>query len=254
MHMRCFFVILLISAHSFFAGAQDSLPAKKYFKSYLTDTRDIIKAPLSWDKYDIATFTMVAGGTGFLMIYDEKIDDFILRNQNKGLNDFLNNVISPLGSGLYSVPLMGVLYLTGKAGGNVYDQRMALLGFKTFVLAAGEATVIKMAFQRHRPVDDTPPDSWQFDGPFKYFSDDGSFVSRHATTSFAMAAFFSEGYKSEKKWVPWVAYSLASLVTFSRVYDRQHWASDAFAGACLGFATGKIMFKLNKKYLNSVKH
>lgn len=233
--------------------SQETITSSVYLKSYLSDTRDILISPLSWDKQDIANLTLIAGGTGFLMIYDEKIDDFIIRNYNSDVGNICKNVISPIGGGLFTIPLLGVLYFTGESSNNNYDKVMALIGLKTFVLAAGEATLIKMAFNRHRPKDDTPPNSGIYDGPFQYFSTDGSFVSRHATTSFALAALFSDGYRHKKKWVPWVAYSLASLVTVSRVYEREHWASDAFAGACLGFVTGKIMFKLNRKYLNNVK-
>jgi len=43
-----------------------------------------------------------------------------------------------------------------------------------------------------------------------------------------------------------VAYTLASLVTISRVYEREHWASDALAGACLGYVSGKFIYKFNR--------
>jgi len=240
------FLTLLVPVR--FCTAQDTLTTRVYFTSYLTDTRDIILAPLSWDKKDIVIATVTAGVTAGLMFFDESVDEFIFRNYNENLGDIFEKGIEPFGSGLYSVPLMGVLWVAG----NDYDKTMALTGLKTFLISAGEATVIKMAFQRHRPTDDVPPDAWQFDGPFRYFSDDGSFVSRHAVTSFALAAYFSDGYKGRKNWVPWVAYPLASLVTFSRVYNRDHWFSDAFGGACLGYITGKFMFKLNKKYLHKL--
>jgi membrane-associated phospholipid phosphatase len=225
--------------------SQSHPDSTSYLKSYLTNTRDIVVAPFHWDINDVANVTMVAGVTGFLMIYDEKMDDFVARNQNEKLVNFSKYVIAPFGSGVYSLPLLGAVYLSGIIGGNEYDKEMALLGLKTLILSAGEATVTKWMFQRHRPEDDVPPDSWIFEGPSGDLHDDGSFVSRHATTAFALAAVLAEGYKSKKKWVPYVAYTLASLVTVSRVYERKHWASDAFAGACLGYVTGKFLFKIN---------
>ena len=219
-----------------------------YLKSYLSNTGDIIVEPFHWDINDVANATMFAGVTGFLMIYDEQIDDMFARNQNEQLSNFSQYVIAPFGNGVYSLPLIGALYLGGVLGKNDYDKEMALLGLKTLILSAGEATVTKWVFQRHRPEDDIPPDSWVFEGPGGDLKDDGAFVSRHATTAFALAAVFSEGYKSKKKWVPIVAYSLASLVTISRVYDRKHWASDAIAGACLGYVSGKFLYKINKPH------
>lgn len=244
--MKKYTIALLLCFCYFPSFSQLNNDSVSYLKSYITNTRDIFVEPFHWDMNDVGNFTMVAGGTAFLMIYDEKIDDFMMRNQNENLNDICNTVLDPFGNGGYSLPLLGAVYLAGVIGKNSYDKEMALLGLKTFIISAGEATVVKFMFQRNRPEDNIPPDAFQFEGPFGGMGDDGAFVSRHATTSFAVAAVMAEGYKSKKKWVPWVAYSLASLVTVSRVYQREHWASDAFAGACLGFVTGKFMYKINQ--------
>lgn len=242
-----FLLIFFITQQAF---AQNTSKHPRYLKSYFTDTRDIITEPLRWDKHDIANATIIVGATAFLMVHDEKLHRFVSVNQNKNLGNVFHYAIAPFGNGIYTLPLLSAVYLGGVAGNNSYDKSMALLGLKTFIISAGEATVIKMAFQRHRPGDNTPPDAFRYDGPFDHFSDNGSLVSRHATTAFAVATVFARGYKSEKKWVPWVAYSLASLVTISRVYEKEHWASDAFAGACLGYVTGRFMFDLNRKFLN----
>jgi membrane-associated phospholipid phosphatase len=52
-------------------------------------------------------------------------------------------------------------------------------------------------------------------------------------------------YKN-KKWVPPVAYSLATLVGLSRIYDNAHWGSDVLAGAAIGFLSAKAMNSLYK--------
>lgn len=231
-----------------FASGQSRPDSISYLKSYLTNTVDLVAEPFKWDKYDLANLTLSAGAAGFLMIYDEKIDDLMLRNQNSSLTKLSENVIGPFGSGLYSLPLLGVVYVGGVVGKNSYDKEMAMLGLKAFIFAAGGATMTKFAFQRHRPLDDDPPNAFVYEGPFGSLGDDGSFVSRHATTSFAIATVMAEGYKSEKKWVPFAAYTLASLVTVSRVYERKHWASDAFTGAVLGYVTGKFLYYINHGY------
>jgi len=241
-----FFLLIFLSCYT--CRSQSHPDTVSYLKSYLTNTGSIIKEPFHWDIHDVEKVTLTVGVTGFLMIYDEHSDDFFARNQNEQLTNFSKYVIAPFGNGVYSLPLIGALYLGGVIGKNNYDKEMALLGLKTFVIAAGEATVVKWLFQRHRPEDDTPPNSWVWEGPTGDLKDDGAFVSRHATTAFALAAVFAEGYKSKKKWVPIVAYSLASLVTISRVYERKHWASDAFAGACLGYFSGKFIYKINQRH------
>ena len=186
------------------------------------------------------------------MIYDERLDRFLQRNSNNSISNFNQSVIAPFGNGVYALPFLGAFYLSGVIGKNTYDKEMALLGVKAFVLSAGEATLIKAAFQRHRPNDDDPSTAFKYDGPFHKFSDDGSLVSRHATTAFAIATVFAEGYKHKRKWVPFVAYTVASLVSVSRAYDRKHWVSDAFSGAALGYFTGKYLYKINYGYKTKV--
>ena len=62
----------------------------------------------------------------------------------------------------------------------------------------------------------------------------GSFPSGHAIGAFAIATVVAERYH-ERRWVPWVAYKLAGAVGFSRVTLQEHFPSDIFAGAFLGF-------------------
>lgn len=249
MKPKLLFAILIVFLFPSIGGYSQSHPdSVGYVKSYLTNTIDLVKEPFLWNKNDLANFTLAAGAAGFLMIYDEKIDDLMRRNQNQSLIKFSENVIAPFGSGLYSLPLLGVVYLGGVVGKNSYDKEMALLGLKAFIFSAGGATITKFSFQRHRPLDDSPPNAFIYEGPTGSLGDDGSFVSRHATTSFAVATVMAEGYKSKKKWVPFAAYTLASLVTVSRVYERKHWASDAFTGAVLGYVTGKFLYHINYGY------
>ncbi|MBL0341916.1 MAG: hypothetical protein IPP71_13855 [Bacteroidetes bacterium] len=67
------FYFCSVFCQSNFCFSQSHPDSIGYFKSYLTNTRDIVVEPLHWNKQDIANFTMVAGATAFLMIYDEKL-------------------------------------------------------------------------------------------------------------------------------------------------------------------------------------
>ena len=51
--------------------------------------------------------------------------------------------------------------------------------------------------------------------------------------AFSIATVFAEHYRRHR-WVPFVAYGLASLVGFSRITLQAHFSSDVFAGAVLG--------------------
>ena len=53
-----------------------------------------------------------------------------------------------------------------------------------------------------------------------------------------MAAVFADRYEQP---VPFIAYTLAILISLSRIYHNEHFASDVFGGAVLGFTLGKVL-------------
>jgi len=71
-----------------------------------------------------------------------------------------------------------------------------------------------------------------------------SFPSGHSTTAFAIGSVIAA--HSDQAWVKVSAYSIASLVAFSRVYHDEHWTSDVAAGALLGTLVGESVVRLNR--------
>ena len=72
------------------------------------------------------------------------------------------------------------------------------------------------------------------------FNNPGSFPSGHGSAAFAAATIFAGRYR-EHRWVPWVAYGLASFVALTRVPGQAHFPSDIFAGAALGYSIGHFV-------------
>src|SRR5207237_1383208 len=66
----------------------------------------------------------------------------------------------------------------------------------------------------------------------------GSFASTHAAASFAVAAVFADRFERP---VGWLAYSVAGAVAASRVYTKEHFASDVVAGGLIGWGLGKFL-------------
>lgn len=92
---------------------------------------------------------------------------------------------------------------------------------------------IKEMTQRERPVNVTG--SLSRDG----FWDGGvSFPSGHATGSFAVATVIAHEYGDQHIAVFIIGFTLASVVSASRVSGRQHWVSHVFVGSALGFLEG----------------
>lgn len=67
-------------------------------------------------------------------------------------------------------------------------------------------------------------------------STDPSFPSGHATIAFAMAVVLS---RKEPKW-KWIFYSLAVLISLSRIYLGVHYPLDVIAGGIIGLVIGSL--------------
>ena len=258
-----FFALLFTLQSSF---AQES-KTKKYFKSYLLDARDIAKAPVQWNKKQWIGFAAISGVVALVSTQDVKIKEFVqLRRSHVG-DQITKFSLEPWGSekNPASLALMGLFLLHGGITGNERSTNMAFLGIKTYLLAGAAVTVLKIIPHRNRPreIDAERRDGLQsvssvsgnqqyiFDGPLyhsqdglKYFTHHVSFPSGHSTEAFAMAALISGVYK-EKKWVPWVCYSIAAMTAMSRVYDNQHWTSDVIMGSALGYSIGTLVAHRN---------
>jgi membrane-associated phospholipid phosphatase len=215
---------------------------KKYIVSYWHDTKKIAAEPFHWRAKQWSIFASVLGVSVITYIYDKEIYDFFQRNRTETTDAISKYAISPWGNGIYSLPLLAGIYLTG-----IKDNRhrnVALTGLKAFLLSGGAAQVTKYIFHRHRPGDNDPPNPYLWEGPFEFTTDYTSFPSGHTATAFAVASVLAYGYK-DKIWVGVTSYTVASLVGLSRINDGKHWATDVIAGAALGTFIGTVLSKIN---------
>ena len=92
---------------------------------------------------------------------------------------------------------------------------------QTRLLGTATVAVLKILTDRERPG-----------GSNQY-----SFPSGHAGTSFAAATVLDRRYGGA---VGWIAYGLAGFVGASRVVGNHHYFSDVMAGAVIGRFFGRI--------------
>jgi membrane-associated phospholipid phosphatase len=213
---------------------------KDYFKSYFTDSKDIVTAPFHWNTKQWLTATACIGASVLIYTQDEQIREFFQSNRSNFTDNASKYFFDPLGSGLYSLPFLGVLYIYGNTKNAERAKAAALNGVKAYIISGVFAQIIKQISHRHRPYQDILPDPKNWDGPFsdiKYTS----FPSAHTMTAFSIATVLASTYK-DKKWVAILSYSLAGLAGLSRLNDDEHWASDVFVGAVLGIAIGKTIY------------
>jgi len=224
-----------------------TVPDKAYFKSWLTDTRDIAISPYRWNKYQWIAFSGVVVVTAVLITQDARIQKVVEKNQNPFMDNASKYGLERLGSGLYALPALGLLYGVGAITKNDKARYTALKGVEAFILANVFSTLIKQLTQRHRPYNDIPPNPNIWEGPF-HLTINSSFPSGHSTNIFAIATVLATAY-SKTVWVPIVCYTLAGLTAASRVYQNDHWFSDVFVGSALGFAIGKTIMNNHIKKL-----
>jgi membrane-associated phospholipid phosphatase len=215
---------------------------KKYIVSYWHDTKKIVAEPFHWKARQWSIFAGLVGVSVVAYVYDKEIYDFFQRNRTETTDAISKYAIEPWGSGLYSLPLLAGIYLTGIK--NDHHRNVALTGLKAFLLSGGAAQVTKYIFHRHRPGDNDPPNPYLWEGPFEFTTDYTSFPSGHTATAFAVASVLAHGYK-DKIWVGLTSYTIATLVGLSRIHDGKHWATDAIAGAALGTFIGTVLSKVN---------
>ncbi|KAA3436626.1 phosphatase PAP2 family protein [Rufibacter hautae] len=162
----------------------------------------------------------------------------LAQQERTSVSDKTARLVEPLGTALPLHATFATMFAMGALAKRPKMREAALVGLGGFYLSAVSTSILKKSFQRHRPS--STDDSHLFDGA------DGSgkntsFPSSHTSNAFAAATALASVYR-DSKWVPEVAYGVATLVGLSRINDNKHWASDVLAGAALGYLTGKASY------------
>jgi len=128
-------------------------------------------------------------------------------------------------------------YVTGLVKHSPHARNTGLLAAEGLAGAQIVCFVLKQAAGRLKPSD-IPPDGNLRDTWFKYkggLTNGGSFPSGHSASAFAVATVISERYR-EHRWIPWVAYGAATVLSLSRLPAQAHFPSDIFIGAAMGYS------------------
>jgi membrane-associated phospholipid phosphatase len=142
--------------------------------------------------------------------------------------------VSQLGAAYTLAGASGAIYLFGKATGNKHARETGWISLEALAHTQLVVFGMKQATNRRRPVTDEARGG--------FWNGGDSFPSGHAASSFAVATVFAYEYRHHIA-VPITAYSLAALISASRVSARRHWASDIFVGGSTGFLIGRYIYK-----------
>ena len=214
---------------------------KKLAVNVALDQKRIWESPFRMNKRSAPWWLAFGAGTAALIASDHHISEQL---PNTGISVTTGNEFSRAGQ-FYSVyPFAGSLYLLGLKFHDRKLSKTGALGVQALTDSAIVANVLKVAARRERPLNG--------DGGGHFEKGGSSFPSGHSIEAWTLAAVAAKEYGNHK-WVPLVSYAYASAVSLSRVSARQHFPSDVFAGAAMGFFIGRYVATNNEVHENHVR-
>jgi len=207
-------------------------------KDFLHDQKGIWLFPtqLARGKHLVPTLA-ITGVTGILIATDSQVMPYFGKHQ--GQLDDVNDVFdaSITSAEVIAVPVS--LLVAGYVRHDDYQLQTAILAGEAYANAAIVDLAIKAVTRRQRPIDVVGNDYQDtfFSGGKSPFHG-SSFPSGHAMGVFSVATVVAERYRNHW-WVPVLAYSFATAISFSRVTTLAHFPSDVFLGAALGYTVTK---------------
>lgn len=203
---------------------------------FLHDEKDMWLFPvkLGHGKNWIPT-AIIVGGTATFIKEDPPLERKV--RQTDIFSQYNKVLKSSVSGGIIVVVPVG-FYAISLLRHDSYGQGTALLAGEAVANDAILMIVLKAITRRARPSE-FPPNGAYNDTFFathnSVLGKGSSFPSGHAMMAFSVADVFAQRYRHHK-WVPYVAYTLATAISFSRVTTGAHFPSDVFIGAALGFS------------------
>jgi len=121
--------------------------------------------------------------------------------------------------------------------GRPIDRQYVLIALGITIINITVFRLLKYLFRRTRPYYVSPLRELRYRRLDSY-----SFPSGHATTSFGLAFLISCFYPILP--VQLAAYSISSLIGFSRIYVGEHYPSDVISGALLGILISNLLLPI----------
>lgn len=228
-----------------------------YFILLGSDLKQEITSPFHFRRKDwikAGEFALIGAGLAFA---DEPIQKYAikLRNNNSSVAN-VSKFITNFG-GSYEIYTLTALGTYGLLFKNEKIKTTTLLATQAYITGSAMESLVKFLTGRQRPSyydPNTAEAEAKFNGPFsKALTDvngkriNNSFPSGHTTVAFAAATVFAMEYR-DKPIIPIISYSVATLIGLSRITENKHWMTDVFAGAILGYFTGRQVVNNYHRY------
>ena len=213
----------------------DTVRGNKYnFSQFGHETVDFFIQPIKWDGSDWLKLGLVGAGTFLLMQVDQPIRNEVTKDQRYYLS-------APIEAGRMWAELPPPVLIF--AGFAAYSLITDDIGARKTAYEIGQALLYagavdklsNIAIGRAKPYMNEGPKSFHSfsASSFSFQQDYQSLPGGHNVIAFALSTVLSRNAKPV--WLKGIAYVPAALTFVSRVYQDQHWTSDDFLGAGVGY-------------------
>ena len=234
------FVLSLTLASS--ASAQVTLKTTgQEFGHALSDVLHIWTSPVRAQPRDWIATIGVAAGAVALWPEDDQIDSWIVRHPNAAVVrafipfDENHPELGDLSTGQRLLPISAVLIASGMVSDNRKLREAGWGCLSGWQASSSIRALMYATVSRERPslnngnqyAIKTPGGEWDYH----------SFFGGHAANAWACTTFWNSRFHMGL--LEPVLYAGAAGITFSRMRDRRHWASDTWVGMAAGYAMGR---------------
>lgn len=213
--------------------------ATKLTRNILLDQKEIWTSPFHMHKKDSKWWLGFGAVTAALIATDHKSSRLL---ENSPGQVAWGNGVSRIGAAYTLIPIVAGFYGVGAAVNNAQAREVGVLGTEVLVDSLIVETVLKPIAGRVRPDSTTGERGQFFDGA-------DSFPSGHAIEFWALASVIAHEYRRHGgKFVPYLAYGLASVVSVARFTAQRHYASDIVAGGAMGWFIGRYVYQTHEDH------
>lgn len=206
-----------------------------------------IKQPAKWESNDWLKFGLISAGTILLMQADQPIRENVLRDQSY-YKSFPIEAGRIWGEGYPTAILAGAFGLHGIIANDASTKKIGFEIVQSAIYAGTITTLLKIVIGKARPFTNKGDVTFK---PFSILDDDfHSLPSGHVTLAFSLSTVLAKNTKSDLLKI--IAYIPAVLTAISRVYQDNHWTSDVFLGATIGYFVGNWVVNQHEEKKSSL--
>ncbi len=216
-------------------------------KEFVVTPIKSLSKPFRFSKSFWTKAGLITSGVVISSFADKWIQEKAQASQ-KSLVQKISDKTTTLGNHFIVPGIATVLAVSGLITSDNYLANTGIQAIQSFGLGMTFTLGTKMLFGRHRPYDEKTnevfTDNKSFKGIGWHDKVNQSFASGHSTAVWSVSTVIAKRY--DNLFVKSVAYSTASLVSLTRLYNNNHWFSDVLAGSLIGYFSALSILEINE--------